>query len=109
MTLRQRITPEQIEALRLRKITTRALAKVLNVTEGHLSRTFPGKIPSPKRTAAQEKLVLRNARNAHRDALALKIIEGTLTVTEAANMAYCCTRTMFRHLAYVRKHGARDA
>ena len=102
MTLRERITPAQIDDLRQRRVTGRALAAELGVTEFHLSRTFPGrligKIPGPVASAKREKRQLRAVRDLFRDTLALKIKGGFLTVQRASETAHCSTRTMYRHL-----------
>lgn len=101
-TLRQRITAAQLDDLRNRRVTTRALAKELGVTEGHLSRVFPGKIPSQAKTVMQEKARLRKIRDDYRQSLAKQVVDGQLTVSQAAAQAYCHERTMFRHLKRIR-------
>lgn len=106
-TLQKRITPEQIEALRTRKVTNRALAKELGVTEFHLSRTFPGhrigKIPGPVAAAKREKRQLRLIRDDYRLMLAMKVKARQITVEQAAKTAHCSVRTMYRHLAKAEK------
>lgn len=102
-TLKNRITAEQIEALRTRQITNRSLAKQLGVTEFHLSRTFPGhkigKIAGPVASAKREKKQLRLIRDDFRAVLAMKVKNRQLSVEDAAKTAHCSVRTMYRHVA----------
>lgn len=105
MTLKADVTTEDIEALRNREVTVRALAKKYGVTEFHFSRTFAGskinKIPGRVVTHRKEKQHLRLIRNSFRDNLALQVKAGRLPVKEAANRAHCSLRTMYRHVATV--------
>ena len=102
MTLRERITAQQREDLYNRRITTRELASQLGVSETHLSRTFPGKIPGQAQATRKEKRVLLAARNEFRDKLAEDVIAGRLDRKKAALTANCSERTMWRHIANIR-------
>mgnify|MGYP000965452289 CR=1 FL=1 len=102
MTLRERITAQQREDLYNRRITTREMASQLGVSETHLSRTFPGKIPGQAQATRKEKRILLAVRNEFRDKLAAEVIAGRLDRRKAARTANCSERTMWRHIAHVR-------
>lgn len=102
MTLRERITAQQREDLYNRRITTREMASQLGVSETHLSRTFPGKIPGQAQATRKEKRILLAVRNEFRDKLAAEVLAGRLDRRKAALTANCSERTMWRHIANVR-------
>ena len=90
--LASRITEAQKEDLYNRRITTRDLAKVLNVAERYLSNMFGGKIP------IYNKAILIAARREFRIELAKKVLEGGYTTAQAAAIAYVSLNTMYRTL-----------
>lgn len=91
-SLRTRITEQQKEDLYLRKITTRKLAKQLNVAEKYLSVMYSGKEP------IYNKRPLIEARREFRAELAKKILEGQYTTAQAADIACVSMNTMYRAL-----------
>ncbi len=82
-TLPSRISEDQKVDLYNRRITTRALAQTLNVTERWLSRTFTGK------RQAENKAEKRKARQAFREFHANRHIRGEISLLQAADAA--CT------------------
>jgi len=90
--LQSRITEQQKADLYSREISTRELAKVLNVHEKHLSYVFPGKEP------ITNKRLLIEARKEFKISVAKEILQGTLTIQGAANKCYVSYHTMLRYL-----------
>lgn len=90
--LRDRITPF-LEDIVNRRVTNRAVALRLQVSEEHVSRTLKElhviKVPAERRGAAQKELVA--ARYAYRQQAAK-----TLTPRQAARAANCSIRTIYR-------------
>lgn len=101
-TLREKVTPQQLDDLYNRRITGRALAAELGVTENWLSRNFSGKVPGLVRTARAQKKELFAARTAYRDSLARRIRAGEMTRSDACAIAHCSERTMSRHISRVK-------
>lgn len=93
--LASRITEEQKEKLYNRQITTRDLAKELDVHEQYLSYMFPGKV------AVINKKPLIEARKLYKLDLARQVKEGKYTITQAAAMAYTSYNTMRRFVKKV--------
>jgi|GEM_PF-4670775 AraC-like DNA-binding protein len=101
MALKDRLTPAMRDDLYNRRVTTKALAKQLGVSETHLSRVCPGKIPGQKR---QYKTDLIESRKLYREELALEVTCGRLDRKKAIQLAGCSERTFWRHIANVRNH-----
>jgi len=95
--LQSRITEQQKLDLYNRNITTRDLAKVLDVHEKHLSFAFPGKKP------IVDKGVLIEARKDFKLSVAKEILEGRLSIDGAAKKCCVSYHTMWRHLAKAKK------
>lgn len=106
MSLKNRVTTEDLEALRNREVTGRALAQKYGVTEFYFSHVFSGskigKIPGLLSTRKREKRQLRLVRNSFRDNLALQVSAGRLSAKEASKRAHCSLRTMYRHISAVK-------
>ena len=106
MTLAERVTSEQLRALRNREITNRALARELGVTEHYLSKVFPGhkinKIPGKQATHKSEKKQLRSVRDEFRTILIKRVLSQEISVNDAARIAHCHSRTIYRKLNKVR-------
>ena len=99
-TVASKVTDEVKTLLFQRKLTTRQLAKELNVSEKYLSGLFPGKDQSnTKKATLKEKAELIAARKDFRLALAKEILEGKYTITEASQVAFVSYNTMLRTLA----------
>jgi transposase len=82
--------------LQKRKVTNRAVAKVLGVSEAHLSRVLKGIIvKDPANNERKARKDLLATRKIFRDSVA-----NTLSIKEAAKRANCSERTIYRH-----KHG----
>jgi transcriptional regulator GlxA family with amidase domain len=93
LPLIKRIQPH-LDDLRDRKVTGRSVARLLGVTETHLSRTLKRLgIEKVKTTSRQENRRLREARDEYRKTLAT-----TLPLKEAAAAARCHPRTLQRLL-----------
>lgn len=91
-----RITHQQKLDLYNRNITTRALAKVLNVHPHYLSFKFPHKVkPFDKRP-------LLEARKAYKLAIATEVVQGKYTPQEGAKIACVSRSTMQRYMDKVR-------
>lgn len=88
--LYSRITEQQKADLYSRRITTRDLAKTLNVHEKHLSTCFPGKIPIPDTEA------LKAARKEYKLEIARLVLTGRYTIREAADQIHAAYNTMQR-------------
>lgn len=82
-----------LEALRERRLTNRAVAKLLDVSEEHVSRVLKqlklqkDPVPDPKKRKA-----LLQTRAELRSTLA-----NSMSITEAAKAANCSTRTIYRY------------
>ncbi len=100
--LTERVTPQMRDDLFHRRITTRALAAQLGVSENRISRLFPGKIPGPVAQALRDKRKLKDMRHEFRCRLALDVIARRLTVRKASEQAHCTERSMYRYVAEMR-------
>jgi hypothetical protein len=96
-TLPSRISEDQKVDLYNRRITTRALAQSLSVTERWLSRTFTGKRPS------ENKAEKRKARQAFREFHANRHIRGEISLNQAADAACTSYSTIRRVVIEIRK------
>jgi glutathione synthase/RimK-type ligase-like ATP-grasp enzyme len=85
-----RVTPDQLWRLYNRLITTRKLAKDLGVDEKWLSYLFHGRAPTPR------KKDLRAARLELRERYAGYVLDGSMSMTQAAEKLYCSYNTMRR-------------
>lgn len=91
-SLQSRITEQQKADLYSRSISTRELARVLNVHEKHLSYAFPGKEP------IVDKRPLIEARKEFKLNVAKEILEGNLTISKASEKCFVSYHTMLRYL-----------
>lgn len=108
MTLREKITPQQIDDLRNRRVSGRTLAAILGVGEEWLSRNYStkkiNKIPGPVNAAVIEKRLLAAVRREFRNSIAKDVINGKKNIDDAARQACCTQRTMYRHVKRLREH-----
>lgn len=88
--LQTRITEQQKEDLYHRRITTRDLAKQLNVHERYLSYMLPGKVP------IIDKKPLIEARKAFKLEMGKQVIQGKYTIRQAADASNVTYNTMRR-------------
>lgn len=88
--LQSRITEQQKEDLYSRKVTTRELAKLLEVHETYLSYRFPFKLP------VVDKKPLIEARKAFKLEIAVQVLKGRYSIQQAADAAYVSYNTMQR-------------
>lgn len=97
-TLAHRITEQQKIDLFNRKITTRDLAKLLNVREEYLSTVFPGKIPATKapRRYETERRALLDARKQFRVEQAYLVLAEKQSIKDAAKVCNTSYRNMAR-------------
>ena len=92
MSVRDRITKEQKEALYSRKRSVTAIAAELGVTVSHLSKYCPER--EPKRNAR----LLLVTRKLFQKTIATECLNGKYSVAEAAKLAYVSLRTMYRRV-----------
>lgn len=91
-SLQTRISEQQKHDLFERRITTRDLAKLLDVHEQYLSYMFPGK----ERIIDKKPLI--EARKAYKLEIAKQVIEGRYSVGQAAKVANVSYNTMKRFI-----------
>lgn len=96
LSVQSRITEQQKEDLYNRRITTRALAKILGIHERYCSALFPHKVQ------LRDRKVLMEARKAYKLEVANQVIQGKYTTTEAAKIAFVSYNTMQRFVAKAR-------
>jgi hypothetical protein len=104
--LRERITPEMLMQLQLRKITNREAAEKLGVCETYLSRVVSDmqkKIPGETAIARKAAQKIYKTRMEVRNAQAKLVVKGRLSIEKAAAEAGCSERTMFRYVAQYRE------
>lgn len=94
--LQTRITERQKLDLYNRRVTTRDLAKILDVHERYLSYMFPFKVE------VIDKSKLCEARRAFKTHIASLVILKQFTIKEAAKKAYVSESTMQRFVKKVR-------
>lgn len=99
--LKDRLTKDILEKLRTRRMTNAEAAILFNVGANYMSRTVaamqkknPGKIVA-KRAATSEK---SKARQDKRRGLAIEAKAGTKSWANAARLAGCSVRTLYRYL-----------
>ena len=97
-SLQSRITEQQKRDLFNRRITTRALAKLLGVHETYLSYKFFTKVD------IVDKRPIIEVRKLYKLEIAIKVLKGEYTIQEAANVAYVSYNTMQRFLTKAKKH-----
>lgn len=95
----ERLNDVLLAQLRERKITNKAAAEALGVSEFYLSRTVARLQPkkpgdTPKQRQARSKLF--KARTDTRATLAKQVNKGELTLAQACKRANCSERTMYR-------------
>ncbi len=88
-----RVTEEQREDLYNRRLTTRALAKLLDVHEKYVTHLFPGKAP------IADKKQLIEARKLYKLEIAKQVMVGKYSIQQAADVAHVSYNTMHRNLA----------
>jgi hypothetical protein len=91
-SLQSRITEQQKHDLFERRITTRDLAKLLDVHERYLSFKYAGK------QEVINKKPLIEARKAYKIEIAKQVLEGKYSIVQAANVANVSYNTMQRFL-----------
>lgn len=96
--LASRITEQQKHDLYNRSITTRALATLLGVQEAYVSHLFPGKAP----TTSSCKKVLTAVRKEFRTAQAVRVLQGQITITQAAHICSIHYRNMARAVQHLK-------
>lgn len=94
--LATRISEEQKLKLYNREITTRDLAKLLDVHENYLSTLFPGKVTPISQQIEEGMHKKRAIRKVFRTLWARKVIKKEVSVADAANHTAVSKRTMQR-------------
>lgn len=97
-SLQSRITENQKQDLFNRRVTTRALAKVLGVHEKYLSYKFYTKVK------VVDKRPLTEARKLYKLEIGIQVLKGKYTIQEAANVAYVSYNTMQRFVVKAKAH-----
>lgn len=102
MTVEERAKPF-ISDLESRKLTIRALAKLLDCSESYLSRVLSGKLKKVESTTEyrRKRKELRECRQKMREKHALLAKKGHKSLARAAADARCSQRTMRRYMAEV--------
>lgn len=102
-TLVSKITPEVIKELKARKLKQTDLAKTLNVSQTHLSRTLATlnykRTPSPEVIVRKQASTIYQARSENRQVIAQKVSDKTLDIKTAQEVAGCSERTLRRYIA----------
>jgi AraC-like DNA-binding protein len=98
-TVVSRITDQQKKDLYERNITTRDLAKLFGVREAYLSWLFPGKGPG----FSKAKKMLINTRKEYRCRYAAQVIEGKISIKDAATASRIPYRSMARAVQLLKK------
>lgn len=97
-SLQSRISEHQKQDLFNRRVTTRALAKVLGVHEKYLSYKFYTKVK------VIDKKPLTDARKLYKLEIGIQVLEGKYSIQEAANVAYVSYNTMQRFVMKAKAH-----
>lgn len=79
-----------------RRITIRAAAKKLGVSESYLSRAIPER--APKRNVK----LLRVTRRLYQEQVAIECLAGKHSAADGALLAHITVRTMYRRIAAVK-------
>jgi DNA-binding Xre family transcriptional regulator len=93
------ISKRNLDRLAKRKITKRALAAELGISECYLNRLTPPLPPGPVRAKRLARADLAQQRRNHRMKLAKMVQSGRRNIESAAKEARCSVRTLYRYLA----------
>jgi hypothetical protein len=99
LSLTARISREDLADYLSWRLSSAEIAKRYNSVATYVVRTLPKRPPKE----VPDKSKLRAARKEFRLSLATKIDNGILTTKDAAEVAHCSMREMYRCLATVRK------
>jgi transcriptional antiterminator len=106
-TLVQKLTPEIIKSLQLRTVKQKDLAQQLQVSQTHLSRTLAElnykRTPSPNVATRKKATLIFQARAENRQLIAQKVVEKSLDIAAAKEVANCSERTIRRYIAKLTK------
>jgi hypothetical protein len=98
-----KVTEQQKLDLYNRVITTRDLAKLLEVSEEYISTLFPGKVPANGlRNRATRRREFVKVRKAFRLEQAKLVLAGKLTAAKAAEQSFTSYRTIARLVQHVK-------
>lgn len=99
----ERLNPKLLEQLRTRKVTNRAAAEALGVSETYLCRTLAElgaeKVKGATSEHREQRSTLAKTRTQVREQLAKRVNRNEMTIEKAAKAANCSVRTMFRYCA----------
>ena len=101
MSLLHDIHPEHLKQYVERTLSPAQIAGIYSRTVPYVRRTLPKRNPPPAHYSVQKR-TLTEARKAFRDHLATQIPK-EVSFKQALEIAHCSARTMYRHLAKVRK------
>jgi|EndMetStandDraft_7_1072992.scaffolds.fasta_scaffold197306_2 hypothetical protein len=92
------LTKKQLKDLAARKITKRALAAQLGVSETYLVRCTPALPPGKTQIQRRANSVFYEARREFRTKMAKQVMSRRRSLESAAKEANCSTRTMYRYI-----------
>lgn len=90
--IRARIPKQLYDDLYNRRVTVRAAAKQLGVTENYLSHAIP------ERANKRNPHLLRATRRLYQDQVAREVLAKKYTMQQGADMAHLSLRTMYRRV-----------
>jgi predicted DNA-binding transcriptional regulator YafY len=101
-SLKDKLTPGILEALRLRQTSSKSVARLFDVSESYLCRTLADlalvRIPAPTMEQRRTSKMLKAARTYHRNQLAKAVKAKQKTLHQAAREGNCSTRTIHRYM-----------
>ena len=96
MTIHQKVTAEQLDALYYRRITVRQLAKDLGYSESWLGKALPARQPR------RDPKLLRKTRIEFQQQVVERYLAHQISAKQAAAEAFVSPRTFFRRLKEVK-------
>jgi Fic family protein len=102
-TLAHKLTPDILNELQSRSVKHRDIAKQLSVSPTHLSRILAEqkfkRTPSPDVIERKKASLIYRARAENRQVIAQGVVNGTLDIKTAQEIADCSERTIRRYIA----------
>jgi AraC-like DNA-binding protein len=105
-TLAHKLTPDILDQLQSRSVKHQDIAEQLNVSPTHLSRTLAEqkfkRTPSPDVIERKKASLIYRARAENRQVIAQKVVNKTLDIKTAQEIANCSERTLRRYMAKIK-------
>jgi AraC-like DNA-binding protein len=92
MTIHEKVTPEQLDALYHRTLTVRQLAKDLGYSESWVGKALPARKPR------RDPKLLRKTRIEFQNQIVERYLNHQISAKQAAAQAFTSPRTFFRRL-----------